>query len=76
MVNTARVPLHGEVEIDDTWVGGEQPGRQAAFFEKPVASCGTAADRIVWLVKASNSSTIGLSCRGVTRHATADANHS
>src|SRR5258705_3546236 len=26
MVNTAREPLHGEVEIDDTWVGGPQPG--------------------------------------------------
>jgi hypothetical protein len=26
MVNTARERLHGEVEIDDTWVGGEQPG--------------------------------------------------
>ena len=26
MVNAAREPLHGEVEIDDTWVGGAQPG--------------------------------------------------
>ena len=26
MVNAAREPLHGDVEIDDTWVGGEQPG--------------------------------------------------
>ena len=26
MVNVARDPLHGEVEIDDTWVGGPQPG--------------------------------------------------
>ena len=26
MVNTARDPLHGEVEIDDTWVGGPQAG--------------------------------------------------
>ena len=26
MVNVAREPLHGEVEIDDTWVGGPQPG--------------------------------------------------
>jgi transposase-like protein len=26
MVNTARKPLHGEVEVDDTWVGGEQAG--------------------------------------------------
>ena len=26
MVNAAREPLHGEVEIDDTWIGGPQPG--------------------------------------------------
>ena len=26
MVNTAREPLHGEVEVDDTWIGGPQPG--------------------------------------------------
>jgi len=26
MVNTAREPLHGEVELDDTWIGGPQPG--------------------------------------------------
>ena len=26
MVNLAREPLHGEIEIDDTWVGGPQPG--------------------------------------------------
>lgn len=26
MVNTAREPLHGEVEIDDTWIGGPQAG--------------------------------------------------
>src|SRR6202521_1508613 len=26
MVNAAREPLHGEVEIDDTWVGGTQAG--------------------------------------------------
>ncbi len=24
MVNVAREPLHGEVEVDETWVGGEQ----------------------------------------------------
>ena len=24
MVNAAREPLHGEVEVDETWVGGEQ----------------------------------------------------
>ena len=26
MVNTTREPLHGEVEVDDTWIGGEQAG--------------------------------------------------
>ena len=26
MVNVAREPLHGEVEVDDTWIGGPQPG--------------------------------------------------
>ncbi len=26
MVNAAREPLHGEVEVDETWIGGEQAG--------------------------------------------------
>ena len=26
MVNASREPLHGEVEIDDTWIGGTQAG--------------------------------------------------
>jgi transposase-like protein len=26
MVNAAREPLHGEVELDDTWIGGPQAG--------------------------------------------------
>jgi transposase-like protein len=26
MVNVGREPLHGEVEVDETWVGGEQAG--------------------------------------------------
>ena len=30
MVNAARESLHGEVEIDDTWVGGEQAGLQGS----------------------------------------------
>jgi transposase-like protein len=30
MVNTAREPLHGEVEVDDTWIGGEQAGLQGS----------------------------------------------
>ena len=30
MVNAAREPLRGEVEVDDTWVGGEQAGLRGA----------------------------------------------
>ncbi len=26
MVDAAREPLHGEIEVDDTWIGGPQPG--------------------------------------------------
>jgi transposase-like protein len=26
MVNAAREPLHGEIEVDDTWIGGPQAG--------------------------------------------------
>ncbi len=26
MVHVAREPLHGEIEVDETWVGGEQAG--------------------------------------------------
>ena len=26
MVNVTREPLHGEVELDDTWIGGPQGG--------------------------------------------------
>jgi len=26
MVNAVREPLHGEVEVDDTWVGASKPG--------------------------------------------------
>jgi transposase-like protein len=26
MVNVAREPLHGEIEVDETWIGGEQAG--------------------------------------------------
>jgi len=26
MVNAAREPLHGEIELDDTWIGGHQAG--------------------------------------------------
>jgi hypothetical protein len=26
MVHANREPLHGDVEMDDTWIGGRQPG--------------------------------------------------
>ena len=55
MVNTARARLPGEVEIDDTWVGGEQPGirgsrqlkgRKAAIVLVAVEKRGNASNRI------------------------------
>ena len=55
MVNTARERLQGEVEIDDTWVGGEQPGirgsrqlkgRKAAIVLVAVEKRGHASNRI------------------------------
>ena len=55
MVNTARERLQGEVEIDDTWVGGEQPGirgsrqlkgRNAAIVLVAVEKRGNASNRI------------------------------
>ena len=33
MVNVAREPLHGDVEIDDTWVGGPQAGSGQSSIE-------------------------------------------
>ena len=54
-VNTAREPLHGEVELDDTWVGGPQPGlrgsrqlkgRKAAIVLVAVENRGGASGRI------------------------------
>jgi transposase-like protein len=34
MVNAAREPLHGEVEMDDTWVGGPQAGLRGSRQRK------------------------------------------
>jgi transposase-like protein len=54
MVNTAREPLRGEVEVDDTWVGGEQAGlrgsrqlkdRRAALVLVAVEKRGRASSR-------------------------------
>src|SRR5258706_10184917 len=55
MVNAAREPLHGEVEVDETWVGGEQAGlrgsrqlkgRRAALVLVAVEKRGRASGRV------------------------------
>ena len=55
MVNAAREPLHGEVEVDDTWVGGPQPGllgsrqlkgRKAAIVVVAVENRGGVSGRV------------------------------
>src|SRR5947207_2283022 len=54
MVNVAREPLQGEVEVDDTWIGGEQAGlrgsrqlkgRKAALVLAAVEKRGRATGR-------------------------------
>ena len=55
MVNTTREPLYGDVEMDDTWVGGHQPGlrgsrqlkgRKAALVLVAVEKRGEASGRV------------------------------
>jgi transposase-like protein len=55
MVNAAREPLHGEVEIDDTWIGGPQAGlrgsrqlkgRRAALVLVAIEKRGTKSGRV------------------------------
>src|ERR1035438_5743474 len=55
MVNAVCEPLHGEVEVDDTWVGGEQAGlrgsrqlknRRAALVLVAVEKRGQASGRV------------------------------
>jgi transposase-like protein len=55
MVNVAREPLYGEVEVDETWVGGEQAGlrgsrqlkgRRAALVLVAVEKRGKASGRL------------------------------
>src|SRR5438552_492623 len=55
MVNVAREPLHGEVEIDETWIGGTQAGlrgsrqlkgRKAALVVVAVEKRGRSSGRI------------------------------
>ena len=35
MVNTGRESLRGEVEVDDTWIGGEQAGAANSRIGEP-----------------------------------------
>jgi transposase-like protein len=55
VVNAAREPLHGDVEIDDTWIGGPQAGllgrrqlkgRRAALVLIAVEKRGTKSGRV------------------------------
>src|SRR5439155_20894632 len=55
MVNVAREPLHGEVEIDETWIGGTQAGlrgsrqlkgRKAALVVVAVEKRGRSSGRL------------------------------
>lgn len=55
MVNAAREPLHGQVEVDDTWIGGTQAGlrgsrqlkgRKAALVVVAVEKRGRGSGRI------------------------------
>ena len=55
MVNAGREPLHGDVEIDDTWIGGPQAGlqgsrqlrgRRAALVLVAVEKRGTTSGRV------------------------------
>ena len=57
MVNAAREPLHGEVEIDDTWIGGTQAGlrgsrqlkgRRAALVLSPLRSAAEPRGASAW----------------------------
>ena len=62
MVSAVREPLHGEVEVDDTWVGGEQAGLRGSWQLKNrraalvlVAGLPTANSTQVHLVNAAES---------------------
>jgi hypothetical protein len=55
MVNAAREPLRGQVEVDETWIGGEQAGlrgsrqlkhRRAALVLVAVEKRGQASGRV------------------------------
>jgi hypothetical protein len=49
MVNVAREPLRGEVEVDDTWIGGEQAGLWGEpTTEGQAGGCGPGRRRKAW----------------------------
>ncbi len=53
MVNAAREPLHGAVEVDDTWIGGPREAaslRAGAHrsFSSPSRNVATGRDRSAW----------------------------
>lgn len=75
MVNAAREPLRGDIELDDTWVGGPQPGvrgsrqlkgRKAAIVLVAVEKRGDASNRVrMAVVPDFRQATV---LRFVTRH--------
>ena len=84
MVNLAREPLHGEIEIDDTWVGGPQPGlrgsrqlkgRKAAIVVVAVEKRGRGSGRIRMAVVPNFRQTTMNQVRQAPRHAGVDGLH-
>ena len=57
MVNAVREPLHGEVEVDNTWIGGQQAGlrgsrqlkgRRVPWSWSLLRNAGSAQDACAW----------------------------
>lgn len=47
MANLEREPLHGELELDDTWIGGTQAGLRGSRKLKGAKSVGSLANRAI-----------------------------
>ena len=84
MVNAAREPLHGDVEIDDTWVGGPQPGlrgsrqlkgRKAAIVLVAVEKRGDGSGRIRMAVVPDFKQTTMIGVRQAAHRAGIDGLH-
>ena len=84
MVNAAREPLHGEVEIDDTWVGGHQAGlrgsrqlkgRKAAIVVVAVEKRGETSGRLGMAVIPNFKQTTMVQFVTAARHAGYDRLH-